>query len=100
MGKFFSFNYFRSIICNKDESNKIIRAIEETNREIEVAKSIFDNVDDSLLIEAAIYKEEAAKKRYSYLINEARKKSIKVNRKYIINIWYLQNKEVFLWIWN
>ena len=86
MGKFFSFNYFRSIICNKDESNKIIRAIEETNREIEVAKSIFDNVDDSLLIEAAIYKEEAAKKRYSYLINEARKKSIKVNRKYIINI--------------
>lgn len=100
MGKFFSFNYFRSIICNKDESNKIIRAIEETNKEIEVAKSIFDNVDDSLLIEAAIYKEEAAKKRYSYLINEARKKSIKVNRKYIINIWYLQNKEVFLWIWN
>ncbi|MBP1890576.1 hypothetical protein J2Z53_002181 [Clostridium moniliforme] len=86
MGKFFSFNYFRSIICNKDESNKIIRAIEETNKEIEVAKSIFDNVDDSLLIEAAIYKEEAAKKRYSYLINEARKKSIKVNRKYIINI--------------
>ena len=86
MGKFFSFNYFRSIICNKDESNKIIRAIEETNREIDVAKSIFDNVDDSLLIEAAIYKEEAAKKRYSYLINEARKKSIKVNRKYIINI--------------
>ena len=86
MGKFFSFNYFRSIICNKDESSKIIRAIEETNREIEVAKSIFDNVDDSLLIEAAIYKEEAAKKRYSYLINEARKKSIKVNRKYIINI--------------
>ena len=100
MGKFFSFNYFRSIICNKDESSKIIRAIEETNKEIEVAKSIFDNVDDSLLIEAAIYKEEAAKKRYSYLINEARKKSIKVNRKYIINIWYLQNKEVFLWIWN
>ena len=86
MGKFFSFNYFRSIICNKDESNKIIRAIEETNREIDVAKSIFDNVDDSLLIEAAIYKEEAAKKRYYYLINEARKKSIKVNRKYIINI--------------
>lgn len=86
MGKFFSFNYFRSIICNKDESSKIIRAIEETNKEIEVAKSIFDNVDDSLLIEAAIYKEEAAKKRYSYLINEARKKSIKVNRKYIINI--------------
>lgn len=100
MGKFFSFNYFRSIICNKDESSKIIRAIEETNKEIEVAKSIFDNVDDSLLIEAAIYKEEAAKKRYSYLINEARKKSIKVNRKYIINIWYLQDKEVFLWIWN
>ena len=99
MGKFFSFNYFRSIICNKDESSKIIRAIEETNKEIEVEKSIFDNVDDSLLIEASIYK-EAAKKRYYYLINEARKKSIKVNRKYIINIWYLQDKEVFLWIWN
>ncbi len=85
MGKFFSFNYFRSIICNKDESSKIIRAIEETNKEIEVEKSIFDNVDDSLLIEASIYK-EAAKKRYYYLINEASNKSIKVNRKYIINI--------------
>lgn len=66
------------------EERRILDEIEQAKAEIEIAASIFQNVGDPLLIELAIYTEKAAKKRYSYLIELAKKMNISVDRDYII----------------
>ena len=43
-------------------SDKVLEEIQESIKEIEAAESMFNNVEDPKLIEAAIYREEAAKK--------------------------------------
>ena len=40
--------------------------------EMEAAESLFNNTNDPRLIEAAIYKETAAKKRFDYLFSIAK----------------------------
>lgn len=75
---------------NDKESNKvkeeinILEAIEETKSELEVARNLFDSVEDFKLIEIAIFAEEKAKRRYSYLIMLAKQKGIKVSNEYIL----------------
>ena len=44
--------------------------------EIEAAQSMFDYVSDPKLIEAAIYREDAAKKKFEYLISLAKEKRL------------------------
>ena len=39
---------------------------------MEAAESMFNSVDDPKLIEAAIYREEAAKKKFDYLLSVAK----------------------------
>lgn len=85
MNKNFIVEYLRSIIGYRSENKDLLMAIENAKAEMEIASSIFENVEDPLLIEVAIYAEQAAKKRYAYLVNQAKKKRIEVNRKYIIN---------------
>lgn len=53
-------------------SNNIIKEIQEAIIEIEVAESMFNSVADPKLIEAAIYREEAAKKKFDYLLSVAK----------------------------
>lgn len=53
-------------------SDKVLKEIQETIREMEVAESMFNSVDDPKLIEAAIYREEAAKKKFDYLLSVAK----------------------------
>ena len=43
-------------------NDKVLEEIQESIKEIEAAESMFNNVEDPKLIEAAIYREEAAKK--------------------------------------
>lgn len=56
-------------------SDNIIKDIQETIIEIEVAESMFNSVSDSKLIEAAIYREEAAKKKFDYLLSVAKEQN-------------------------
>lgn len=56
-------------------SDNIIKEIQETIIEIEVAESMFNSVDDPKLIEAAIYREEAAKKKFDYLLSIAKEQN-------------------------
>lgn len=63
-------------------SDNIIKDIQETIIEIEVAESMFNSVSDSKLIEAAIYREEAAKKKFDYLLSVAKEQNSK-NKVYI-----------------
>ena len=78
-------NVILNLILGKSEKeNKIteeddfIRDIRETIAEIEVAESIFNNVSDENLIESAILKEEAAKKKFNYLLKLAKDKKKEV----------------------
>ncbi|WP_297713223.1 DUF2508 family protein [Clostridium sp.] len=53
-------------------SDKILKEIQESIKEMQVAESMFNSVDDPNLIEAAIYREEAAKKKFDYLLSIAK----------------------------
>ncbi|MDT8719560.1 YaaL family protein [Clostridium sp. 19966] len=59
------------------EENELIKAIEDSINEIEAARSFFNSVSDSKLIDYAIFTEQAATARYSYLISEAKRLNIK-----------------------
>ncbi|MEN8079046.1 DUF2508 family protein [Clostridioides difficile] len=56
-------------------SDKIIKEVQESIREMEAAESMFNSVDDPKLIEAAIYREEAAKKKFDYLLSVAKEQN-------------------------
>ena len=53
-------------------SDKVLKEIQEAIKEMQVAESMFNSVDDPNLIEAAIYREEAAKKKFDYLLSIAK----------------------------
>ena len=59
---------------NGKVDNEILKQIEDVMMEIESAECMFNSVSDPKLIEAAIYRSDAAKKRYDYLISLAKKK--------------------------
>ena len=66
---------------NEDEA--IVKAIEETMLELEVARSAFQNACDDKLIDSLIYKEQDINARYEYLIRGAKKRGIKVGLEHI-----------------
>jgi len=53
-------------------SEKVLEEIQESIKEMQAAESMFNSVDDPNLIEAAIYREGAAKKKFDYLLSIAR----------------------------
>lgn len=59
---------------NDKVDDEIVKQIEDVILEIESAECMFNAVNDPKLIEAAIYRGEAAKKKYDYLISLAKKK--------------------------
>lgn len=67
---------FRSIIENfiqqkkANDKNDIYINIENAKREWEDAKNIFENVSQPDLVDYAIYKVEAAEKKYIYLLRQ------------------------------
>ncbi|WP_297632073.1 DUF2508 family protein [uncultured Clostridium sp.] len=76
--------YLNNILGNKREKEYILEQIEATKAEMQIASSVFDNVEDPFLIEAAIYTEKAAMKRYSYYMNIAKKKGLEASNEYVI----------------
>ena len=70
-----------------DEKNVYVKLIEDmeiAKMEINVARSMFNNVNDDKLIEVAIYSENVARKRYDYLLAIARERGISVGYDYIV----------------
>lgn len=72
-------NYFSANINMLQSDKDIILQIQQAREELEIANKCFQMVKDPKLIDYAIYKEQAAKARYEYLISEARKKNISVD---------------------
>lgn len=60
-------------------SKEIIEDIKAAVMEMEIAQSMFNSVSDPKLVEAAIYREEAAKRKFEYLISLAKEKHINNN---------------------
>ena len=85
MNKINILEYLIGMIDRKPKVDDIIKAMEETKVELEAARCIFDNVQDSKLIEVAIYSEEVAKKRYEYLLGLAREKGLRVSNEYVLD---------------
>jgi predicted secreted protein len=75
-------------LINKTEDSKmyaqLIEDMEIAKMEINVARSMFNNVNDDKLIEVAIYSENVARKRYDYLLSIARERGISVGSRYIV----------------
>lgn len=69
----------KKIDTNDEEAMEILKCIDEAKLEIEVAREMFNFVSDPRLVDAAIYKEDSAVKRYEYLITLAKKREIKKN---------------------
>lgn len=76
-------DYLIKKIDYSNEDEEILKAIEQTILEMEVARSAFQNACDDKLIESLIYKEQDINARYEYLIREAKKRGIKVSMKHI-----------------
>lgn len=77
------FEYILDKADNLDVNQQLIEDMEIAKMEIDVARSMFNNVNDSALIEVAIYSEDVARKRYDYLLSIAREKGISVSDDYI-----------------
>lgn len=80
-------NIVEYLVNKTDNSETYARLIEDmeiAKMEINVARSMFNNVNDDKLIEVAIYSENVARKRYDYLLSIAREKGISVGNNYIL----------------
>jgi len=76
--------YLKDKTNNSNAYVKLIEDMEIAKIEINVARSMFNNVNDDKLIELAIYSENVARKRYDYLLSIAREIGISVGPGYIV----------------
>lgn len=59
-----------------EQDLELLDDIRQSIIEMEVARSLFDNVSDPQLIELAIHAEDTAKSRCNYLIGVAKKRAL------------------------
>jgi len=58
---------------------EVLALVEQARQEWEAAQGYFDNVSDPDLIDHAVYVNQAAEKRYMYLLKQARTQGIQAN---------------------
>lgn len=75
--------YPYSEVDKLDVNQQIIEQIREAKSEMEAARNLFNSVNDSKLIEIAIYSEDIAKKKFDYLLSIAKKRGLRVANDYI-----------------
>ncbi len=63
----------------KDSNKAFIDLVDKAHNEWKSAELFFENVTDPDLIDHAIYKVEAAKSRYTYLLKKAKEEGIRGN---------------------
>lgn len=59
--------------------DNLIEAVEQAHKEWMQAQKYFQMVSDPDLVDHAIYLAQAAQKRYTYLLKEARKEGVRLN---------------------
>lgn len=68
----------KSIISNKQD-NDLVKMLKEAHDEWKNSENFFEYVTEPDLIDYAIFKMEAARIKYIYLLKQVRKKGIKVD---------------------
>ena len=61
-----------------EDQKRLINAIDKAREDLNIARQYFNTVNDPRLVDYAIHMEEAAKSKYMYLLNEAKKGGLKV----------------------
>jgi Protein of unknown function (DUF2508). len=69
---------------SKSAEAQLLKDIEETIIQIKDARQLFESVSSPSLVDCAIYMEEAAKARYSFLLAEAKRLNIRTNHDNIL----------------
>lgn len=85
MNRFAIVEYLSSKIKYTEEQKELIKAIEDARQELERARQYFEMVNEPQLVDYAIYTEEAAKSRFTYLLDQAKESGIKLNNKFLQN---------------
>lgn len=81
MGGFFMSK--KSEKYTKDQQ-ELIHAIEIAKSEIDTARSVFQLANDPMMVDYAIFMEEAAKSKYAYLLMQAKAQDLRVECDYMI----------------
>lgn len=84
MNRKFIIDYLSKNIKYSEEQRQIIKSIEEAREELNRARQYFELVSEPGLVDYAIYMEQAAKSRYSYLLVEAKKKGVELDASYML----------------
>ncbi len=63
-----------------EDGKELLEEVTAARQEWDAAQSYFENVSDPELVDYAIFKQEAAKRKYIYLLNLARKEGLAGNR--------------------
>ena len=66
----------KKIQSGKCDMENIINAVENARIELENAREFFEGANDPLLVDYAIYLEQAAKSKYAYYLGVAKKNGI------------------------
>lgn len=61
---------------DKHDRESIINAIENAKIELEIAREFFECANDPLLVDYAIFLEQAAKSKYAYFLSMAKQNGI------------------------
>lgn len=69
---------YKAAISKDDYEGEFLHIVGRAKQDIYDAENFFDNVTDPELVDHAIYKIEAAKSHYTYLIKQAKEKGIRV----------------------
>jgi hypothetical protein len=71
--------YLRGPSMEEQALEEFFLSLDKAHQEIQDAENFFNNVIDHELVDHAIYKMEAARSKYSYLLKQAKEKGIRVN---------------------
>jgi len=64
--------------AQEEALDEFFMSLHKAHQEMYDAENFFDNVTDPELVEHAIYKMEAAKSKYAYLLKQAKENNIRI----------------------
>lgn len=85
MNRFAIVEQVSSRIKYTEEQRELIDSIEEAMEELNRARQYFEMVSEPRLIDYAIHMEDAAKARFTFLLNKAKESGITVENKFLQN---------------
>ncbi|EOD00575.1 DUF2508 family protein [Caldisalinibacter kiritimatiensis] len=71
----------RNKIINQEKDTDLLNKLKEAHTEWVNAELYFKSVTDPDLIDYAVFNIEAARKKYIYLLKQARKEGLEINKK-------------------